>query len=195
MCSTMAQMIGIWSYITWVQLGQPSHLQLVELGPGRGTLMSDLLRATASLAGGGFASCVDVHLVEMSPALRHKQWEALKCRKLDNSEGDNDIAPSSGRTAAGIAGTSQSVASIKQDAGNQEGSSSGIINGQAVRGVSRTSSDSGSTSSSSSSTSTTQVKSTLLDKGSSTRDVSSQQNMSAISGISGCRVSASLCTS
>ena len=41
------QMVGIWCVHTWMQLGQPQRLQLVELGPGRGTLMSDLLRGTA----------------------------------------------------------------------------------------------------------------------------------------------------
>jgi hypothetical protein len=42
------QMVGIWCVVAWQQLGCPSQLQLVELGPGRGTLMADLLRGTAA---------------------------------------------------------------------------------------------------------------------------------------------------
>jgi NADH dehydrogenase [ubiquinone] 1 alpha subcomplex assembly factor 7 len=41
-------MLGIWCVVVWQQLGCPSTLQLVELGPGRGTLMADLLRGTAA---------------------------------------------------------------------------------------------------------------------------------------------------
>jgi NADH dehydrogenase [ubiquinone] 1 alpha subcomplex assembly factor 7 len=43
-----AQMLGIWCVLLWQQLGQPGRLSLVELGPGRGTLMADLLRGTAA---------------------------------------------------------------------------------------------------------------------------------------------------
>lgn len=38
------QLIGVWAMCVWHQLGRPSRLQLVELGPGRGALMADLLR-------------------------------------------------------------------------------------------------------------------------------------------------------
>jgi SAM-dependent MidA family methyltransferase len=41
------QMVGIWVLATWLSMGQPSKLNLVELGPGRGTLMADLLRGTS----------------------------------------------------------------------------------------------------------------------------------------------------
>lgn len=41
------EMLGIWSVATWMRMGQPSRVQLVELGPGRGTLTADLLRGTA----------------------------------------------------------------------------------------------------------------------------------------------------
>lgn len=37
-------MIGVWVTCLWEQMGQPSKVNLVELGPGRGTLMADLLR-------------------------------------------------------------------------------------------------------------------------------------------------------
>jgi len=47
----------------------------VELGPGRGTLMADLLRAAATLP--PFAAAIRVHLVETSPVLRARQKERL----------------------------------------------------------------------------------------------------------------------
>lgn len=39
-----SQMIGVWAMSLWEQMGQPNRVNLVELGPGRGTLMADLLR-------------------------------------------------------------------------------------------------------------------------------------------------------
>ena len=51
-------MVGIWCVCTWQQLGCPRSLRLVELGPGRGTLMADLLRGTAPFA--AFASALQV---------------------------------------------------------------------------------------------------------------------------------------
>ena len=58
------QMIGIWCVFTWHQLGKPEKLQLVELGPGRGTLMADLLRVRAQFHDTCvfFAACVAYHL-------------------------------------------------------------------------------------------------------------------------------------
>lgn len=37
-------MVGVWAMCLWEQMGQPNRVNLVELGPGRGTLMADLLR-------------------------------------------------------------------------------------------------------------------------------------------------------
>ena len=59
----------------WLDAGRPSPFALVELGPGRGTLMADILRATAIVP--GFAAAAQVHLVETSPALRARQAEVL----------------------------------------------------------------------------------------------------------------------
>eukprot|EP00983_Pelagomonas_calceolata_P054585 1143756-Pelagomonas_calceolata.AAC.4 len=46
--SFISQMVGAWVVYTWMQMRQPPKLNLVELGPGRGTLMADVLRSTAS---------------------------------------------------------------------------------------------------------------------------------------------------
>ena len=57
------QMVGIWCVWMWQELGRPGQLRLVELGPGRGTLMADLLRSTATFP--DFVRSVSVDLVEV----------------------------------------------------------------------------------------------------------------------------------
>ena len=69
------ELIGIWCVAAWEAIGQPSPFILVELGPGRGTLMADLLRATSRMD--EFQAALHVHLVEMSPTLRKLQREKL----------------------------------------------------------------------------------------------------------------------
>ncbi len=49
LCVFLMQMVGIWAVHTWMQMGSPARLNLVEMGPGRGTLMADLLRGTAGM--------------------------------------------------------------------------------------------------------------------------------------------------
>ncbi|KAF2078047.1 hypothetical protein CYY_000685 [Polysphondylium violaceum] len=70
------EMIGIWCVSTWEQMGKPEKFQIVELGPGRGTLMSDLLRCTKVFKE-FYAALAGVHMVEASPALRKLQKEKL----------------------------------------------------------------------------------------------------------------------
>ena len=69
------ELIGLWCAITWEALGKPAAFHLVECGPGRGTLMADLLRASARVA--GFRDAAKIHLVERSAALRARQKAAL----------------------------------------------------------------------------------------------------------------------
>ncbi|MGQ9371422.1 class I SAM-dependent methyltransferase [Azospirillum sp. A39] len=69
------ELIGLWCADTWQRMGAPSPVRLVELGPGRGTLMADALRAAAVLA--PFRAALRVHLVETSPALRERQRATL----------------------------------------------------------------------------------------------------------------------
>ena len=65
------ELIGVWCISAWAAMGQPSAFNLVELGPGRGTLMADVLRAIGALP--QMAAAAQVHLVEASPALRAVQ--------------------------------------------------------------------------------------------------------------------------
>ncbi len=69
------ELIGLWCAETWARLGAPAPVALVELGPGRGTLMADALRAARQVP--AFAAAVRVHLVEVSPSLRARQAETL----------------------------------------------------------------------------------------------------------------------
>lgn len=69
------ELIGLWAAEIWVAMGGPQPLRLVELGPGRGTLMQDALRAASVVP--AFAGAIDVHLVETSPTLRQVQKNTL----------------------------------------------------------------------------------------------------------------------
>ncbi len=69
------ELIGLWAADIWDQLGRPGRLRLVELGPGDGTLMADMLRAGG--AASGFVESIELWLVETSPVLRPRQAAAL----------------------------------------------------------------------------------------------------------------------
>jgi SAM-dependent MidA family methyltransferase len=69
------EIVGAWLVHAWELCGAPPSARLVELGPGRGTLMADILRVAASVP--GFTSALSVHLVETSPVLRRRQAQTL----------------------------------------------------------------------------------------------------------------------
>ncbi len=69
------ELLGILAAVTWSAMGSPSSFRLVELGPGRGTLMSDALRAAGIVP--GFINGASIHLVETSPTLRAAQGQTL----------------------------------------------------------------------------------------------------------------------
>ena len=70
------EMLGLWLAAAWDEQGRPSHPVLVELGPGRGTLMADMLRALKAVP--GFLKDAEILMVEASPYLREIQQERLK---------------------------------------------------------------------------------------------------------------------
>jgi NADH dehydrogenase [ubiquinone] 1 alpha subcomplex assembly factor 7 len=69
------ELIGIWSAEVWRMMDAPGAVHLVELGPGRGTLMTDLVRAMKIVP--EFAAAIDLHLVETSPPLAELQRASL----------------------------------------------------------------------------------------------------------------------
>lgn len=69
------EMIGLCLADFWQRMGAPSKFVLAEVGPGRGTLMADMLRAAKVLE--GFIPAAHIHMIETSPALQAKQAQAL----------------------------------------------------------------------------------------------------------------------
>ncbi len=69
------ELIGVWCAAGWAAMGSPANFNLVELGPGRGTLMADILKAAKVMP--GFREAAQVHLVETSLILRGLQKEKL----------------------------------------------------------------------------------------------------------------------
>ena len=72
------ELVGAWAAQVWDDQGRPEPFVLAELGPGRGTLMRDALRAAAAVP--GFRDAARLWLVETSPALRARQAETLAAR-------------------------------------------------------------------------------------------------------------------
>lgn len=69
------ELVGLWCAEVWRLMGSPASFTLIELGPGRGTLMQDALRAAQVLP--DFAAAASIHLVETSPVLRDMQAVTL----------------------------------------------------------------------------------------------------------------------
>lgn len=69
------ELIGLWALSVWRMLGEPEVIKLVELGPGRGTMMRDALRAAKVLP--KFRQALSVHMVEISPTLEQVQRSTL----------------------------------------------------------------------------------------------------------------------
>ena len=69
------ELIGLWCAAVWQSMGQPRRVRLVELGPGRGTLLVDALRAVRTVP--AFPDAIDLHVVESSESLRAEQAALL----------------------------------------------------------------------------------------------------------------------
>ena len=70
------ELIGLWIVQVWMDHQKPEKFSLVELGPGKGTLMADILRATRMIT--GFHNALELFLIEISPSLKNIQKKALK---------------------------------------------------------------------------------------------------------------------
>jgi NADH dehydrogenase [ubiquinone] 1 alpha subcomplex assembly factor 7 len=85
------ELLGLWAASLWKTLGSPPLLRLIELGPGRGTMMADALRAVRVLP--QLYQTLSVHLVEINPVLRKKQQQTLSGIKNINWHDSIDEVP------------------------------------------------------------------------------------------------------
>jgi SAM-dependent MidA family methyltransferase len=70
------ELLGLWAVALWQSMGEPSRVTVAELGPGRGTLMADALRAWRGMP--KFLDRVSLALIETSPVMAEAQRNALK---------------------------------------------------------------------------------------------------------------------
>ncbi len=84
------ELLGLWAASVWKAIGSPPLLRLVELGPGRGTMMADALRALRVLP--PLYQALSIHLVEINPVLREKQKSMLStARSIEWHDSIDDV--------------------------------------------------------------------------------------------------------
>ncbi|XP_018599456.2 protein arginine methyltransferase NDUFAF7, mitochondrial isoform X2 [Scleropages formosus] len=96
------ELLGIWCVSEWMAAGKPRRFQLVELGPGRGSLISDVLRVFSQLRTVLSGTSVSVHLVEISPKLSKVQAHNLTGEQNQVSSDKNATVYRRGTTMSGL---------------------------------------------------------------------------------------------
>lgn len=86
-------------FTEWQKIGSPKPFQIIELGPGRGTLIQDVLRALSQF---GLSECISVHLVEVSPHLSDTQARRLCCQYRNNEQTADERHYCRGETMSGV---------------------------------------------------------------------------------------------
>jgi NADH dehydrogenase [ubiquinone] 1 alpha subcomplex assembly factor 7 len=84
------ELIGVWCADVWQRMGAPASLRLIELGPGRGTLMVDILSALGAIPGA--LNAAEIHFVETSPRLRDQQHDTLNRAGIGNAKWHERLA-------------------------------------------------------------------------------------------------------
>lgn len=111
------ELIGLWCAVVWQQMGEPGAFDLIELGPGRGTLMADALRATRIVK--GFRDAAHVTLVETNPVLRLAQADALHQQSVTPTWTDTLAGPT--RPAIVVGNEFLDTAAISQHVLTEDG--------------------------------------------------------------------------
>ena len=83
------ELLGLCLAQGWIDQGSPGQVTLAEIGPGRGTLMADMLRATLKVP--GFADAARIWLIEASAHLRDVQRATLKGRRVEWTSSAADL--------------------------------------------------------------------------------------------------------
>ncbi len=79
------ELLGLWALSVWRMMDEPEAINLIELGPGRGTMMRDALRAAKVLP--KFRQALSVHMVEISPTLEQLQRNSLSDSRSSRCSG------------------------------------------------------------------------------------------------------------
>jgi len=132
------ELVGVWAALQYEALGSPETLRVVEFGPGRGTLMADLLRGTSKFK--KFSDAMSVHFIEVSPALRKIQAETLRCEDVEMtsaSAGDGlrvpkNVTRDEEMKNSGSVNQSSTSASAKSPVGEARARGTSGINGASV---------------------------------------------------------------
>uniref|UniRef100_A0A1A8FST2 Protein arginine methyltransferase NDUFAF7 n=1 Tax=Nothobranchius korthausae TaxID=1143690 RepID=A0A1A8FST2_9TELE len=96
------ELLGVWIISEWMAAGRPKQLQLVELGPGNGSLAADVLRVFGQLQSVLGGASVSLHLIEVSPALSDFQAQTLTGGGSQKADCEADPVYRHGTTAAGL---------------------------------------------------------------------------------------------
>lgn len=96
------ELLGIWCLSEWMGAGKPSRFQLVEFGPGRGSLANDILRVFSQLRGALGGAAVSVHLVEVSPKLSQVQAQCLTGDQSQVSASEDEPVYRQGTSTTGL---------------------------------------------------------------------------------------------
>ena len=93
------ELLGIWAILTWQQLGSPTAINLIELGPGRGTMMADALRSIAKMP--ELVKAIEIHLVDTNSVLRETQQKTLSSATVtvNHYKTTTELAQSLGATS------------------------------------------------------------------------------------------------
>uniref|UniRef100_W8CB54 Protein arginine methyltransferase NDUFAF7 n=1 Tax=Ceratitis capitata TaxID=7213 RepID=W8CB54_CERCA len=97
-CQIFGELVAVWVVSEWRKLGSPTPFQIVELGPGRGTLARDVLKVLAQFK---LSKEFSIHMVEISPYLSKVQAQRL-CFSTETINDENSTHYLTGKTASGI---------------------------------------------------------------------------------------------
>ncbi|KAM9798286.1 protein arginine methyltransferase NDUFAF7, mitochondrial [Neosynchiropus ocellatus] len=96
------ELLGVWVVSEWMAAGRPGRLQVVELGPGRGSLAADVLRVLSQLRSVLGGASLSLHLVEVSPVLSRLQAQHLTGGRNQEVQDDAGSVYRRGETASGL---------------------------------------------------------------------------------------------
>jgi SAM-dependent MidA family methyltransferase len=127
------ELVGLCLAQGWMDQGAPEAIVLAELGPGRGTLMADILRATWSVP--GFHDAARVALVEASPTLRDRQQATLAGYGVTWADRVEDLPPGPLFLVANEFFDALPVRQFQRDGATWRERQVGVVDGQLAFGL------------------------------------------------------------